>query len=178
MRLMGTVNGKGQTVEGRPHRKAYLVTEPTPASSVALYYMFLNTDADQFETSCEKLPRSIRCDLHKLEHCEFIKWCRSYATEVSEPLWWAMITNLAYLEGGIAIIHEISRLDPVRYDSADTQYKIQKAIDAGYKPVSCRTIVSEAITCPEQGKFHCSRINQCPAKAPMYLATLHTVYKR
>jgi hypothetical protein len=76
------------------------------------------------------------------------------------------------------LIHEISRLDTIRYDYANTQRKIQKAIDAGYRPVSCTTIVSEAMMRPGRGRFKCLPINQCPAKAPMYLATLHTVYQR
>ena len=178
MRVIGSTNLKGQATPERPHRQACFVTEPTPASSMALYYMILNTEVDQLGTSGEILSKSIRCDLSKLEKCEFIKWCRSYATDVSEPLWWAMITNLAHLEGGIELIHEISRLDPIRYDYGDTQRKIQKAIAAGYRPVACRTIVSEAMTCPGRGRFQCSRIGKCRARAPMYLATLHTVYKR
>jgi hypothetical protein len=178
MRLMGTWNRKGQPIPGRPHRRAHFVTELPMGRSMALHHMILNTDVDQFGTSSERLPQSIRCDLCKLEHCEFIKWCRCNAKEVSEPLWWAMITNLAHLEGGIELIHEISRLDPVRYDYADTQYKIQKAIDAGYRPVSCKTIASEAMTCAGRGKFQCSRILKCRAKAPMYMTVSHTVYTR
>ena len=178
MRLMGTWNRKGQPTVDRPHRRAHFVTELPVGRSMALYHMILNTDVDQFGTSSEKLPQSIRCDLRKLEHCEFIKWCRSNATEVSEPLWWAMITNLAHLEGGIELIHEISRLDPVRYDYADTQYKIKKAIDAGYRPVSCKTIVSEAMACPERGRFRCSQLNRCLAKTPMSITVTYTIYQR
>jgi hypothetical protein len=178
MRLMGTWNRKGQPIPGRPHRRAYFVTELPIGRSMSLHHMILNTEVDQFGTPSEKLPQSIHCDLRKLEHCDFIKWCRSNATEVSEPLWWAMITNLAHLEGGIELIHEISRLDPVRYDYADTQRKIQKAIDAGYRPVLCKTIVSEAMACSGRGKFRCPRIDKCHARAPMYMAVSHTVYTR
>ncbi len=178
MRLMGTWNRKGQPAVGRPHRRAHFVTELPLGRSMALHHMILNTVVDQFGTPSEKLPQSIRCDLRKLEHCDFIKWCRSNATEVSEPLWWAMITNLAHLEGGIELIHEISRLDPVRYDYADTQHKIKKAIDAGYRPVSCKTIASEAMACPERGRFRCSQFNRCRAKTPMCMAVSHTIYQR
>lgn len=179
MRIMGTVNGKGQAIEGRPHRRAYFVTEPIPeARSMSLHYKIRNSEVVESCNTTGPLPRGLRCDLQKLENCRFLQWCRTHPEQVSEPAWWAMITNLAHLEGGIDLIHEISRLDPVRYDFADTQYKIQKAIDVGYRPVSCKTIVSEAMSCPGRGKFNCSKISQCPAKAPMYLATLRTVYKR
>jgi hypothetical protein len=178
MRVMGTTNRKGQPVSGRPHRRAHFVTEPVFARSMALYHMILNTDVNEPRDTSRPLPMGLRCDLRKLENCQFIQWCRAYPEHVSEPLWWAMITNLAYLEGGIQRIHEISRLDRYRYDCANTQRVIQRVIDAGYKPVSCTTILSETMTCAGQGKFQCSRINRCPAKAPIYMATLHTVYNR
>lgn len=44
MRLMGTVNRKGQATPGRPHRRAHFVTEPIPAKSMALHYMILNIE--------------------------------------------------------------------------------------------------------------------------------------
>ena len=178
MRVMGTTNRKGQAVEGRPHRRAHFVTVPVFARSEALHHMILNTDVEPPHTSSNSLSAAIRCDLHKLARCEFVKWCRQNPSAVSEPLWWALITNLAHLEGGTELIHEVSRLDTVRYDYADTQRKIQKAIDAGYRPVSCKTIVSQAMMRPGRGRFQCAKICCCKAKAPMYLATLHTVYQR
>lgn len=178
MRVMGTTNCKGRPVPGRPYRMARFVTEPVCARSMALHHMILNTEVDEHCNHSKPLPKAIRCDLRKLEDCEFIQWCRSYPEQVSEPLWWGLITNLVYLEGGVQLIHEISRLDRYRYDYADTQRVIQKVIDAGYKPMSCTTIHSETVTCPSRGNFQCSRINQCRARAPMYMATLHTVYQR
>ncbi len=178
MRVMGTTNRKGQAVEGRPHRRAHFVTVPVFARSEALHHMILNTDVEPPHTSSNSLSAAIRCDLHKLARCEFVKWCRQNPSAVSEPLWWALITNLAHLEGGTELIHEVSRLDTIRYDYADTQRKIQKAIDAGYRPVSCTTIVSEAMACPGRGRFQCSQIGKCQARAPMYMAVSHTVYTR
>jgi len=178
MRVMGTMNRKGPPAPGRPHRRAHFVTEPMFARSMALHHMILNTEVDESYNTAGPLPKGLHCDLQKLENCQFIQWCRAYPEQVSEPAWWAMITNLAYLEGGIRLIHEISRLDRYRYDYANTQRVIQRVIDAGYKPMSCTTIISETVTCPGRGRFQCSRIKQCPAKAPMYMATLHTVYNR
>jgi hypothetical protein len=178
MRVIGTTNRKGRVAPGRPHRRAHFVTEPVFARSVALHHMILNTDVEPPHTSSNSLPAAIRCDLHKLERCEFVKWCRQNPSAVSEPLWWALITNLAHLERGTELIHEVSRLDTIRYDYANTQRKTQKAIDAGYRPVSCKTLVGESMTCPGRGRFKCSRIGKCRARAPMYMATLHTVYQR
>lgn len=177
MRVMGTFNRKGQPVPGRPHRRAHFVTEPMFAMSMALRHMILNTEVEQPHNSVKPLPNGIRCNLSKLENCHFIKWCREYPEQVSEPLWFGLITNLAHLEGGSELIHEISALDKCRYDYSNTQQLIQRVIDTGYKPVLCKTLVSEAMTCRSQGSFNCPQVRRCPAWAPMYLTSLHTIYK-
>jgi hypothetical protein len=177
MRLMGTINGKGQAVEGRPHRKACFVTEFTPARSMALYYIILNTEVENHLCNEEQLPKVIRCDLNKLENCEYIKWCRKNPKLVTEPLWFGLITNLTYLDGGIKLIHEISRLDTARYDYSNTQRIIQRVFDKGYKPITCKNLIDIALTCPGSSRFNCSKLTKCPAKVPIYLATLRTVYK-
>jgi hypothetical protein len=178
MRLIGSTNRKGKATADRPHRRAYFVTGRIFGRSMALHHMILNTEVEQPGSAAERLSTGIRCDLNKLEGCLFIQWCRRYPEKVSEPLWWGLITNLAHLEGGIQLIHEISRLDKFRYDYWNTQRVIQRVIEVGYKPVLCETLASEAMTCPGQGKFKCSRVGNCRARAPMYLATLRTVYQR
>ena len=176
-RTVGTWNLKGIASADRPHRRAYFVTEPIVDRSIALHHMILNMEVGQPVQTGEHIATGLKCDLRKIERCEFIRWCRAYPSSVSEPLWWALITNLAHLEGGIELAHEISRLDSVRYDYSDTQRKIQRAIAAGYRPVSCKTLVSESMTCLGRGRFQCSRIGKCQARAPMYLTTLFTVYQ-
>ena len=138
----------------------------------------MNTEAEKPTPIMEPLPKGIRGDLRKLESCQFIQWCRTHPDQVSEPLWWAMITNLAYLEGGPQRIHEISRLDARRYDDLDTQRVIERIVTAGYKPVLCTTLVREAMRCSGRGSFQCSEIHRCPVKAPMYRAISHTIYQR
>jgi len=178
MRVMGTFNRKGQAIPGRPHRRAHFFTEPVFAMSMALHHMILNAEVEQPHSSVKPLAKGIRCNLNKLENCQFIKWCREYPEQVSEPLWFGLITNLAHLEGGPELIHQISALDKCRYDYSNTQRVIKRVIDTEYKPVLCKTLVGEAMSCPGRGRFQCSRISQCPAKAPMYMATLRTIYKR
>jgi len=178
MRLMGTVNRKAQPAAGRPHRRAHFVTEPARPRSIDLYYLILNADTARTATTRQDLPAGLRCDLKKLHTCEFIQWCRRQPLEVSEPLWFSLLTNLVRLEGGIQLAHEISALDMFRYDYAETQRVIERILGQGYMPVSCRTIMSPAMVRPGGGVFRCPRIGSCPAKAPMYLAASHTVYKR
>jgi hypothetical protein len=178
MRVIGTVNQKGEPAPGRPCRRASFVTEPLLNRSIALHHMILNTDPGRPAAAGQELPTGLRCDLKKLHTCEFIQWCRRRPLEVSEPQWFALLTNLARLEGGIQLAHEISALDMFRYDYADTQRVIERILGQGYMPVSCRTIVSPAMVRPGRGVFRCPRIESCPAKAPMYLAASHTVYKR
>ena len=178
MRLTGTVNQKGKPAPGRPHRRAAFVTELVPVPSIALHHMILNTDPGRLAAAGLELPTGLRCDLKKIHTCEFIQWCRRRPLEVSEPQWFALSTNLARLEGGIQLAHEISALDMFRYDYAETQRVIERILGQGYMPVSCRTIIGSAMVRPGRGVFRCPRIESCPAKAPMYLAASHTVYKR
>jgi hypothetical protein len=167
MRLMGTVNGKGKPSEERPHRRAHFVTEPISARSMALYHLILNTEIAVPNRGITAQPDKNRCDLTKIKSCEFIKWCRQKPMDVSEPQWFAMITNLANLEGGPKLIHEISRLDMFRYNYQQTQRLIERVQGRGYSPTNCKTIRNNG--------FYCSKYGQCQVKAPMYLTHLFSI---
>jgi hypothetical protein len=170
MRLIGTVNGKGQPSEERPHRRAHFVTEPISARSMALYHMILNTEIAAPVRGTTDPSDKIRFDLSKIESCEFIKWCRECPMDVSEPQWFAMITNLAHHEGGPKLIHEISRLDMFRYDHQQTQRIIERVQDKGYSPANCKTIRNNG--------FYCAKFEQCQVKAPMYLTRLSSIWNK
>jgi len=170
MRLMGTINRKARATPTRPHRRAHFVTEPLPAASMALHEMILNTEEPNIKHNSEILPTGIKCDLRKIESCDFIKWCREHATEVTEPQWFAMITNLARLEDGPELIHEISKLDGRRYKQEQTQKRTERLIVCGYGPTSCRSLIKLG--------FHCRRLSQCSVKAPMYLTSLFTISRK
>ena len=171
MRVMGTVNRKGQTGPDRPHRRAHFVTEPIFARSMALHHMIVNTELEHPSSPRKPLSGAIRCDPGKLEDCEFVQWCRHHPRQVSEPHWFALITNLAHLDGGIALIHEISRLDKARYEHANTQRVIERVLRIGYQPQCCRSFTDNVGAQPGKSTFQCSRIVTCPARAPMYIAT-------
>jgi hypothetical protein len=90
--------------------------------------------------------------------------------DVSEPQWFAMITNLANLEGGPKLIHEISSLDMFRYDHQQTQRLIERVQGRGYSPANCKTIRNNG--------FYCAKFGQCQVKAPMYLTHLFSIWTR
>ena len=169
MRVMGTLNRKGRPVPGRFHRIAHFVTEPIPAQSLALHHMIQNTEILDVPTGSGISGGTIKCNLQKIETCEFIKWCRRYPTHVTEPQWFALITNLARLEGGPKLAHEISRLDSARYDYRQTQRLIERVISEGYGASTCATL--------ETMGFVCNRRAECHARAPMYLTYLFSIWK-
>ncbi|MCI6519329.1 MAG: hypothetical protein MR432_07160, partial [Prevotellaceae bacterium] len=70
-----------------------------------------------------------------LRKCEFIKYCKDNAENLPEPLWHAMITNLAPLKDSKSAIHEFSRSYP-KYSFDETERKIQRAIQEN-KPHTC-----------------------------------------
>ncbi len=175
MRVMGTWNRKGEPLPGRPHRRACFVTEPPLGRSLALHYQIVNTEVQEVVQTAQPVSKGLKCDLARIEECEFIQWCRRQAQEVSEPQWFALISNLAYLDGGMELIHAISALDGGRYDRADTQRVIERILRDGYKPLNCGTIVSTAMARPGRGVFRCSRIGTCPARAPMYMAAIRAI---
>ena len=168
MRLMGTVNRKGTETSDRPHRRAHFVTEPFPAMSQAAHHMILNTEVAVPQEKNKITSGTIKCDLAKIEGCDFIKWCRTHPTEVTEPQWFAMISNLARLEGGQKLIHQISALDKSRYDYRQTQRLIERILCNGYGQTNCEKLASLG--------FHCPKLGRCQAKAPMYMTSLYTKY--
>ncbi|WP_051355569.1 phage/plasmid primase, P4 family [Acetobacterium malicum] len=95
-----------------------------------------------------------------MKNCDFIGYCRDHAVNLREPLWYAMITNLAGTRGGAALIHQLSQPDP-RYDPAATAAKIAQAGNAGTGPITCQTI--------RDWGFGCPRLGSCPAKCPQHL---------
>jgi len=58
---------------------------------------------------------------------DFIYYCREHAKTLSEPLWYAMITNLIGFRGGRLAIHDLSQFHPT-YSVQATQSKIAHAL--------------------------------------------------
>ncbi len=96
-----------------------------------------------------------------IEKCSFLKHCRDEAANLSEPYWYAGITNLAPTRNGCEVIHEISEPYP-GYSYEETQKKYLHAARED-KPVSCEFIRDKL-------GFDCGR--NCGVKAPVVL--IHT----
>jgi putative DNA primase/helicase len=94
--------------------------------------------------------------------CAFINFCHKNAKNLSEPLWYAMISNLAVFEGGVEKIHLLSSKYQ-RYNYEATNQKIAHFFDSGTKPMSCQTIANKGFICPRMGK-------DCKCHAPAGLA--------
>lgn len=111
-------------------------------------------------THCNDMGAPISKNAHGVEKvvesCEFIKYCVDNASNLPEPLWHAMITNLAPLKGGNNAIHKFSESYP-KYNFDETERKIQRAIIEN-KPHTCEYI-------RENLNFDCNK--NCHVKAPI-----------
>ena len=94
------------------------------------------------------------------QRCPFIQHCKKNAAALSEPDWYAMISNLAVFEGGVETIHALSKPYP-KYSQSATNAKIAHFFASGTKPQTCARI------CGQNG-FDCPKYKNksCPAKAP------------
>jgi putative DNA primase/helicase len=86
--------------------------------------------------------------------CEFIKFCKHLAKSLSEPLWYAKITNLAVFKGGLEAIHSISKPYP-NYSYEETQRKIERFYKSGTKPMTCQAIAERGFDCPKRASCKC-----------------------
>jgi predicted transcriptional regulator len=103
--------------------------------------------------------------LDNVLNCEFIMYCKIYAKSLSEPMWYAMISNLCRIEGGAEAIHEYSKPYP-GYSEVETDRKIEHAkSDSG--PHTCRWI--------RENGYDCSKYGQCHVKSPAGLAHITSI---
>ena len=94
-----------------------------------------------------------------LENCYFIKHCHEHSATLSEPEWYAMVSNVARGEGGMELVHKLSAPYP-GYSQKETARKIDHALNNGY-PHTCEYIQTElAFKCPEAGAM-------CSVTAPV-----------
>jgi putative DNA primase/helicase len=95
------------------------------------------------------------------KRCLFLQHCKKNAKTLSEPDWYAMISNLAVFEGGESAIHKLSSPYP-NYSYEQTQAKIDHFIKSGTKPMTCRKIGENGFICP--------RLHECKCRSPAGLA--------
>lgn len=92
--------------------------------------------------------------------CEFLLHAQANAQTLTEPEWYAMISQLAGVADGAAVIHELSR-DYPGYSVEATDKKIAQFIKTGARGMSCDTLRGWG--------YHCPKLGTCPAKAPWEL---------
>jgi hypothetical protein len=94
-----------------------------------------------------------------LNRCAFIRHCRDQAATLTEPEWYAMVSNVARCTGGPAAVHQFSAAHS-SYSPQETEAKITHALrDTG--PHTCAFIQALGFQgCPPGG---------CGVKAPIAL---------
>lgn len=93
-----------------------------------------------------------------IDKCPFLQHCRDDAANLSEPMWYAAITNLAMTADGHDLVHEISSPYP-KYSYRETEAKYKHAAHEN-KPVTCDHIKNNLC-------FNCGK--DCGVKAPIAL---------
>ena len=85
-----------------------------------------------------------------LNRCAFIRHCRDDAAHLSEPEWFAMVSNVSRCENGPGAVHTLSGPYP-SYTTQETDAKIAHALtDTG--PHTCGYIQAQGFTgCPPWG---------------------------
>ena len=96
-----------------------------------------------------------------MDKCTFCNYCKENAAKISEPEWYAFVTNMSLTKDGAKLVHEISKPYP-RYSKAETDDKIRHAINE-HKPHTCRYI---------QERLGFKNCKDCSVKSPVAYAVL------
>jgi putative DNA primase/helicase len=81
-----------------------------------------------------------------LMKCDFIRWCAEHPADVQEPLWHALVSNLASVRpGGVSLCHDLSKGHP-GYSPEETNQKILHALEES-RPISCAKIRERGFAC-------------------------------
>jgi len=106
------------------------------------------------------------------KRCLFLQHCKRDAKALSEPDWYAMITNLAVFEGGSDAIHKLSKSYP-KYSEKATQAKIDHFHKSGTGPMTCAKIAEKGFVCSKMQNGSCqARSPAALSFKPMELAEL------
>lgn len=124
-------------------------------------------ETQQSQQNATPATKATQKQLDILLKCNFIRWCKDNPKSVSEPLWYALISNVARIDpGGPALCHELSKGYP-RYSYRETQAKIEHALnDAG--PQTCQRIKATGFDCEKD----------CNVKSPIGLLAKDTKDKK
>lgn len=155
LRLPGTKNYKPKYETPTVSYKHTCKTEYELCQFEDMYPEIPKADISQVVTHIDPTV-----ELSKIMSCEFMKYCKENASTLSEPQWFAMISQLAGKKGGPDLIHQLSRPYP-GYSRSETDHKIIHTINEG-GPFSCQKIKNIW-----DGKCSCAAKN--PASRPYSL---------
>ena len=94
------------------------------------------------------------------QECEFLQECWDNATSLSEPLWYAMLSNLSrFGNEGRQLAHQLSKPYP-GYSASEMDKKFDHAFTAS-GPMTCNEITNKGFRCPS--------LRRCKANAPASL---------
>ena len=125
-----------------------------PARPVKIHrlsgYRYALSDFDVLPAAPEPLvPESSHDAPEKIKalmRCRFVRWCREHPADVSEPMWYALLTILSRVSpGGRRLAHEFSRGYP-KYSRDETDAKLLHVLD-GPGPHTCRQIAGVGFDC-------------------------------
>lgn len=136
MRLPGTKNKK----PGKAEAECVLLQahiEPIDFDIVALSRIPVvekgeSLDAKSLAVTFTADPKAV------FQGCEFLKYCKSHASEVSEPEWYAALSIVARFPNGNEEAHTLSRGHP-GYTYEETERKIEQALKSS-GPRTCKNI--------------------------------------
>jgi hypothetical protein len=151
LRVPGTLNFKPEYGEPRPVvLEACHSDRRYPVDALLAALPISAEPAAPIVPGMEQLVRTLAPLAPMIAGCEFVRWCRDHPAEVSEPLWYALLSNLSRCEDGVAAAHELSRKHP-RYSPLETAQKFQHALQAP-GPITCARIRELGFTgCPPEG---------------------------
>ncbi|MFQ5903488.1 MAG: hypothetical protein ACE5JO_07350 [Candidatus Binatia bacterium] len=107
------------------------------------------------------LEEAVYEEIEPVLQSDFIQYCQEHAETLSEPLWYAMITNLIVFKGGREKIHELSRPYP-EYSWQETEWKIKHALEDAPGPHTCKYL--------EEHGFYSGDCEKYGVKSPAGLA--------
>ncbi len=169
----GTLSKKGENTDERPWRRARIdALSPGPSQAFLEHIMHLQVAAaaqprrKATASPATTEPAANQPGLQQtLEQCLFMQHAKDHAASLSEPLWYAMVTNLVRFEGGPEAVHKLSEPYP-GYSRRETDAKIRHAQESTAAPHTCQWLGDYGFPCPEMGR--------CPARSPAGLgAKLH-----
>ena len=190
IKVIGTTSIKGDSTPERPHRVSRWIDDERSPLTIGrkedekfLEYLmeiqekhqnqqsfsFKNEESNDSPKEESATPNAEEKENNESEEpsskldwrkCEFLEYCEKNAKTLSEPLWYAMLSNLSrFGSEGRKLAHQLSRPYP-SYTKAETDKKLDHAEEAS-GPITCKKIAKEGFRCPSLGR--------CKAKAPAAL---------